>query len=278
MAPAPKVTLITSAYNRPKLVDATIRSVLAQDFADFEYILIDDGSTDETPDVLRAHAEADSRIRLSIEPNRGYTTQLKRANAAARGRYVGWVDSDDLLMPSCVRETVEFLDARPDVAMVYTDQIVIDEHNRPLGVGGRATIPYSPERMLRDFMTFHFRLYRREVYDLAGGVDEKFDCAQDYDFCLKVSEVGVIENLPRPLYMHRHHPASVSGSKRLRQIECSAMAVRDALERRGLADRYELDVELVSKFRIRERSTGDSVSTERELHPQPRGDRPPERE
>lgn len=265
MAERPAVSVITCVYNRPEMVDATVRSVLAQDFTDFEYIIFDDGSDDETPSVLRRHAKADPRIRLSLGPHRGFTPTLRRASEQTRGRYVGWVDSDDLLLPSCLRETVHFLDARPDVGMVYTDQVIIDDANRPLGVGGRARIPYSPDRMLRDFMTFHFRLFRRELLEKVGGIDERFEAAQDYDFCLKVSEVATIENLPRPLYLHRRHDATVSIGKRLTQIECSAMAVRHALERRGLSQRYELDVDLVSRFRIKDRASGEALPHTRSL-------------
>jgi len=113
------------------------------------------------------------------------------------------VDSDDALAPTAVEETAAVLDHEPSVGMVYTDHVMVDESGRLLGLGARCAIPYSKDRLLVDFMTFAFRLLRRGVYDAAGGVEESFATAHDYDFCLRVSEVAQIRHLARPLYAYR---------------------------------------------------------------------------
>jgi hypothetical protein len=100
-------------------------------------------------------------------------------------------------------------------------------------------------------MTFHFRLIRRSIYDQVGGIDDALESAEDYDLCLKLSEITNFKHLTKPLYRYRYHDQSLSHEKRLTQIECSRTAVTRALERRGLADRFELDVQILEKFTLR---------------------------
>jgi hypothetical protein len=159
-------------------------------------------------------------------------------------------------VPTALAETRAFLDANPDVGMVYTDYLTIDEAGNVTGQGMRTKVPYSPQRLLVDFMTFHFRLMRRELYWRAGGVDESMRAAIDYDLCLRLSEITEIRHLPRPLYLYRVHANSISHAKRLEQILASKQSIERALIRRGLDSRYEIDLELIGRFRLREKKQG----------------------
>jgi GT2 family glycosyltransferase len=210
----------------------------------------DDGSTDDTVAAAGRAAGGDPRVRVIRGEHRGFTASANRAAAMCTGRYIGWVDSDDALAPTALEETAALLDAKPDVGMVYTDYLTMNPGGQVVGPGSRTKIPYSQDRLLIDFMTFHFRLIRRRVFDQVGGVDETLDYAQDYDLCLKLSEVTEIRHLARPLYFYRVHKASMSLGNRLKQIEASSEAIRRALKRRGLDDKYELDVELMGRFRL----------------------------
>ncbi len=111
------------------------------------------------------------------------------------------------------------------------------------------------ERLLIDFMTFHFRLIRRDVFDAVGMVDEAMDSAEDYDLCLRLSEVTQIHHLPRSLYYYRVHPNTVSAGDRVKQIMMSKLAIERALERRGLDKELEIDVEIVGKFSLRKKNS-----------------------
>ena len=168
---------------------------------------------------------------------------LQAAIAETRGAYIGWVDSDDLLAPTALKETAALLDAHPEVGLVYTDYLDMDVTGKVKGYGCRCRIPYSPQRLLVDFMTFHFRLIRRSVFNQVGGIDESFECAQDYDLCLKLSEVTQVERIRKPLYYYRYHSETISYGKRLEQIRDSQRAIALALKRRGLADRFEIEVD-----------------------------------
>jgi len=112
---------------------------------------------------------------------------------------------DDLLILTALEETAAVLDKDDKAGIIYTKCHVIYEHCAVKGLSKRCQIPYSRDRLLLDFMTFHFRLIRRSVYDEVGGVDTSFMAAQDYDLCLKLSEVTEIKHLDKPLYLYRNH-------------------------------------------------------------------------
>ena len=263
--PAPTVSLLIPAYNRAAFVAAAVGSVLRQTFADFELLVWDDGSTDGTADVAARAAAGDPRVRVIRAAHAGLCPAINGAAKLLTGKYFGWVDSDDALAPTALAETVAALEQRgnENVGMVYTDYLTMDEAGRVGGPGKRTRIPYSKDRLLIDFMTFHFRLMRRAAFDRAGGVDETLAGAEDYDLCLRLSEQTDIRHLARPLYFYRVHPRSISSESRLRQIMRSKEAIARALARRGMADDFDIDVELVGRFRLR-RKTGGETADERE--------------
>jgi glycosyltransferase involved in cell wall biosynthesis len=259
------VSLVMTVYNRENYLRAALDSILIQTYPHWYLTLWDDGSTDSSADIAREYANLDPRIRVIAANHAGQTHSLYAAMKVAQQRYIdplsrsptdgnhyfGWVDSDDLLDSNALAVTVAILDERPQIGMVYTDYREIDSSGRDLGMGHRCQIPYSKERLLIDFMTFHFRLIRQEIYDLCGGVDLTFEQAQDYDLCLKISEVTEIYHHPQPLYYYRIHPTMISQTQKTDVTAYSAAAVRKALVRQGLSDRYYLNVSPLGLFQIR---------------------------
>jgi glycosyltransferase involved in cell wall biosynthesis len=247
------VSLITTARNRERFLGEALDSVLAQKYPHWELILWDDGSDDRTPEIAREYASRDDRIKLTIAPPMGRSAALAAAHDLARGEFVGWLDSDDRLDPAALAVTVGILANREEVGAVYTQYRVIDEESRVRGMGSRCRIPFSPQRLLVDFMTFHFRLMRQSAFRQAGGIDLSFPAAIDYDLCLRLSEVTQFASVQLPLYDYRVHDRSISiGSKQL-QTQYSKQAVENALHRRQLADRYYLHVDANNQFIIRQR-------------------------
>lgn len=241
-------------YNRERYVEAAVRSVIAQTMPRWELLIRDDGSTDGTPDILRRLAKEDPRVRVIFGQHVGRPAAGTRELASlARGELHAWLDSDDLLAPTALDETAKFIDADPSCGLVYTDYLVIDADGSPRGLGARCKIPYSKERLLSDFMVFHLRVYRAELYATVGGIDDTMSAAADYDFVLKMSEVATIRHLPRALYHYRVHGDSISAERRVQQINASASAIRAAMARRGMETQYELDVEIVGKFTVRKK-------------------------
>ena len=250
------ISLVMTVYNRQKYLPQAVDSILTQTYPHWQLTIWDDGSTDASPQIGREYALRDPRIRFVSAPHAGLQHSLCAALATANNPYIGWVDSDDLLAPDALAATVEILDNYPHVGMVYTDHVIIDEANRFQCLGYRCQIPYCKDRLLIDFMTFHFRLMRREMYDRVGGIniDSYVEELEDYDICLKLSEVTEIYHLQQPLYYYREHSQSLSQSNPLKQIENAGNAVRNALVRRGLADRYYLNILPTGQFQILERS------------------------
>lgn len=247
---SPLVSLVITVYNRERYLSDAIESILTQTYSDFELLIWDDGSTDDSVKIAQHYAMQDKRIRLIAAPHQGRAPVLKAALAEVTGAYVGWVDSDDLLAQTALAETVSVLAQHPQVGLVYTNYLVIDENSTVLREGLRSRIPYSPERMLTDFITFHFRLMRRSIYEQVGGINEEFACCQDYELCLRLSEVTEVLHLQKPLYYYRRHRQSISGQQQIEQTLWSKKAVEQALQRRGMAEDYELEIEVFTRCRL----------------------------
>ncbi|MBD3886397.1 glycosyltransferase [Phormidium tenue FACHB-886] len=247
---APSVSLVITVYNRERYLSDAIESILTQTYSDFELLIWDDGSTDNSIKIAQHYAAQDNRIRVIAGAHQGRAPALKAAMLEATAAYVGWVDSDDLLAQTALEETVLVLEQRPEVGLVYTNYLIIDENSTIIREGLHSQIPYSKERMLTDFITFHFRLMHRSIYEQVGGINEEFICCQDYDLCLRISEITEIFHLQKPLYYYRRHKESISGQKQIEQVNWSRRAVEQALQRRGMADKYELEVEIFTRCRL----------------------------
>lgn len=245
---SPKVSLITTVYNREKYLSQAIDSVLAQSYQNFELLIWDDGSCDTSLQIAKHYASIDSRVKVFSTNHQGRAVALRAAHDLASGEYIGWLDSDDYLADTALEETVALLEADQSIGWVYSDYQLIDAYSQNRGCGKRCQIPFSMNRLLVDFMTFHFRLIRRSIFDLAGGINTDFPCAVDYDLSLRLSEVANVYHLKRPLYFYRVHSDCISQQSRHSQIYYSRKAISDALVRRRLAETWMIDVEVPSTF------------------------------
>ncbi|MBW4541355.1 MAG: glycosyltransferase [Myxacorys chilensis ATA2-1-KO14] len=246
----PLVSIITTVRNREQYLSETIESVLSQSYSNFELLIWDDGSTDDSIEIARHYAAQDKRIRVVAATHHGRVRALIGGILQTTGQYIGLVDSDDLLAITALEETVAVLETNVRIGLVYTDYQTINERNQILGYGKRCQIPYSKEALLLSFMVFHFRLMRRSVYKQVGGFDDRFPLAQDYDLCLKLSEITEVSHLQRPLYYYRVHDDCVSSQKSIEQILCSKQAIENAMQRRGLAQQYELQMRVQAHFNL----------------------------
>jgi glycosyltransferase involved in cell wall biosynthesis len=252
-ATSPASSIVIPAYRAERYVAEAVRSVLGQSDRDFELIVWDDGSDDGTADAAEAAIGGDPRGRVVRAEHRGVSGALRGAFAEARGALIGQVDADDRLHPSALRACRARLASYPGAGFVYTRHREIDSAGRVLRTGRRCRIPFDPNRMLIDFMTFHFRLIRREAYERSGGWDPAYLRAADYDLCLRLAEVAAVRHVPRVLYDYRVHRSSISVASREEQTQASLRAVNAALRRRGQADRYAVVLTEAKKFRLVER-------------------------
>jgi glycosyltransferase involved in cell wall biosynthesis len=254
----PTISVALTIKNARAWAANAIESVLAQTRGDFELIIWDDSSKDGSFEMAQTYASVDPRIRLFRSRRAlGVGGALAAAHRRARGRYVGYVDHDDWLAPTALEETAAVLDSNPKVGLVYTD--CYEVRGDSIELGWRTSVPFSRERLLLWFMTFHFRLLRRKTFLRAGGIRANFPQCADYDLCLRMSELAGVAHLPRPLYYYRVHEGSVSFRQQSLNQKASARALRDALRRRGLNRKLKLEVSRHGEFLLKPRARGSRM-------------------
>jgi len=242
VSPVSFVSIVIINYNQGRFLSSAIQSVLRQTYTEFELLIWDDGSSDRSLEIAQTFAAQDDRIQVISAPHQGLSRSRSQALARATGTYLGCVDADDVLSPTALAETVKILEEQPQIGWVYTDYQEMSAKGRVLGLGHRCRIPYSPQGLLINFMTFHFRLIRRSLYAQVT-IDPGVDQVDDYDLCLRLSELSEPYHLAKPLYYYRQHSRSLSHTQRLQQIQESEQVVQSAIVRRGLDSRYQLSVD-----------------------------------
>ena len=228
----PSVSVVLPVWNAERYLAGAIESVLAQSFADFELLIVDDGSTDGSGASIRRYR--DHRIRhIENDKNLGVTRSLNLALERARGRYVARMDADDLCAPERLERQVAFLDAHRDVALVASRARWIDAHGTEIGV---IDTPVDGETLCRrlrrrNCIVHGSVMIRSEVVREVGGYDESMERAEDYDLWLRLAERHRIAVLPDLLYSWREHAGGV-GLRHLEQQLQVAERARLAARRR----------------------------------------------
>ena len=197
-------------FNRERMVDEAIRSVVDQDFHDFELLIVDDGSTDGTPEVLRRWQERDPRIVVVTAPqNLGIPGALNLGLAHARGPYVARHDSDDLMMPRRLAAQVAVLDAHPEVALVSTDYDIVDLEGQLLRTWTNGEPPEVTAFLLNFYNVIggHGQvMFRRDQVRAEGGYSFDYPSSEDYDLWVRLLRRGRVEILPFVGMVKRTHP------------------------------------------------------------------------
>ncbi len=229
----PKITIIVPVYNAAKYLPDALDSLLSQTFQDFEIVAVNDGSTDDSGDILERYAARNPRVRVLHQENAGSGAARNRAIAVAGGRYIAQQDADDLSAPTRLERQAAFLDSHPDICAVYCRIVMADENlnlvHTILTPEDDATIRRALPR--GNLLSSNFMM-RAETLEAARGYREAFLCSMDYDLNLRVTEAGKIHCLPEGLYIVRKHPGQISTAKRHLQDEYGTLAKTFALERR----------------------------------------------
>lgn len=227
------IDVVVTTYNREKYLPLCLEAILSQTYPDFNLVVWNDGSSDNSLCIAKKYASFDSRVTVVNQKQQGFTQSLSQALKMTSSKYLAWVDSDDLILPTCLEETVNFLESNPKYGMVYTQYFDIDEQGDTLGLGHRCQYQYSQDVLLKLFITFHFRLIKRTVFNAIGGIDEAYKLAADYDLCLRLSETCDIYNLQNPLYCYRKHQDQISNTLRRQQSYFAQKAINSAIVRRN---------------------------------------------
>lgn len=200
-----------SVLDGERYLAAAIESILCQSLTEFEFVIVDDGSTDGTADILARQGDARVRV-ITLPENRGLTAALNHGLQHCRGGYVARQDSDDVSCGERLRRQAAFLEAHPEVAAVGTWGLQIDEDGHRIGVLKKQVRPDDLRAGLeRENEFLHGSLmFRKAALEAVGGYRSYFRYAQDYDLTLRLSEKFDLANLPEPLYQKRHAQQAVS--------------------------------------------------------------------
>lgn len=210
-----EVSIIIPTYNRGWIIKEAIESVLAQNFIDFELIVIDDGSTDNTSEILDSYREDITVLRQN---NKGVSAARNRGLSEASGRFIAFLDSDDLWLPQKLSRQVDFFNSNPDALICQTEEIWIrnnvrvnpkKRHKKPSGMifePSLALCLVSPSAVM----------IRRSLFEKIGGFDETLPACEDYDLWLRISCRYPVFLIDTPLIIKRGgHSDQLSASSGL---------------------------------------------------------------
>ena len=241
----PTISVVMSVHNAERYLHKAIESILTQSFADFEFIIIDDGSSDGSPAILREYAAKNERIRPILHENRGLTKALNEGLALARGEFVARMDADDISLPQRFERQAFYLKQHPDCVLLGSEVLLVDPEGWPICRRGHLLSHQQiDEQLLRGDgggLTHPAVMIRTRTLREIGGYNEAMTTAQDLDLFLHLAEVGQIANLPDVLLKWRQHPASVNHTRYLTWREMKKIALSAAAQRRHI----RLDLERI---------------------------------
>ncbi len=272
--PKPRFSVITANYNNGPYIAEAIRSVLSQTFTDWELIIVDDGSTDDSLAEI-ARTTSDPRVRvLHHDVNKGYTAALKTAIAAVSADVFGILDSDDALTPRAIETMHQAHLDHPDAGFIYSQFIYCDLDLTPCKAGFCG--PIGPgASALDENRVSHFKTFKTAHYHRTGGYDEAIVYAEDVDIVYKMEEVGSLFFVDEPLYLYRELPTSIAHTKDkinvaiLSRVKARINALRRrtaAVARSTGADPQALFADAVNDTRARYEDVRQYFTLVRQLH------------
>lgn len=204
---APKISIVLPTYNQAHFLPAALDSVFAQTYPDYELIVVNDGSTDNTAAVL-----ADYRLRYDFtiveQKNQGLPRALNTGFAQANGEYLTWTSSDNIMLPEMLTVLAQALREDPMLGLVYADFNLMDDENRDLG--RFETVDYDPYWLMYTNFVHCCFLYRRECLEQVGGYNPEFIYGEDWEYWIRLSRYYLLKHVPQVLYCYRLHKSSMT--------------------------------------------------------------------
>ncbi len=225
----PDVTVLMSVYNGERWLEEVIRSILGQTFANFEFVIVNDGSTDSSLKIIKRFAGQDSRIHIIDKPNSGLADSLNQGINIARGKWIARIDADDLCEPERLFMQYAFAQKDPSLVLIGTGLRVIDQYGKLIK---KYYYPKSHKALLsrltsaQAFFAHSSAFYKAEVVKAIGGYRKRIKRSQDLDLWLRLSEVGCLACIDKPLVSIRQHDDQVThedGGKRQILDACIAL-------------------------------------------------------
>lgn len=229
----PRVSVVMAVFNGEKYLSEAVDSILKQSFTDFEFIIINDGSTDNTKDILGKYHD-ERIVVIHFKKNMGIAKARNYGLEIAKGKDIAVMDSDDISLPNRLEMQVNFLDNHPDIGVVGSAFYRIIENGEILGKDScLAESEDLKNALLKENQFCHgSTMIRRECFEKVGKYREEFKYSLDYDLWLRVSEHFKMTNIEEPLYMWRINFDGITVAKKVEQEKYTFLARRLAKERR----------------------------------------------
>ncbi len=204
------VSIITPSYNQSSFLEATIRSVLDQNYHDVEFLVVDGGSTDGSIEIIRKYA--DRLAWWASEKDSGQAEAINKGLAHARGEIIAWLNSDDCYLPGAIEAAVKAFEVHPGAGMLYGNMLAVDEHDRVIN-----TLKYR-QLSLEDLLCFQIIgqpavFMRASAFRKAGGLDTAYHFLLDHQLWIKVAAQGEIVHVPQTWAAARYHAEAKNRAK-----------------------------------------------------------------
>lgn len=208
------VSVIIPNYNYGKFISASVESVLSQTYKNIEVIVVDDGSKDDSLEILKRFG---NKIRVVQQKNSGVSAARNHGVSLSNGDLIAFLDADDIWLPEKLERQIEKFNADSEVGLVHCSMILIDQENKPIGENNNGQEGWVSE----DFLRFESgvvvgagstALVKRQIFDEVGGFDLRLSTAADWDFCYRVSRKYKLGFVTEPLVLYRMHTTNMHGN------------------------------------------------------------------
>jgi len=231
------VSVVMAVHNGSRFLEEAVESILNQTLRDFEFIIINDGSSDGSGQILEMYSSMDKRIRLFHQDKQGLTKSLNTGIQLSSAELIARMDADDVSAPKRLQTQVEYLSNHSDVVCLGAQALKIDNDGDPLFPWN---VPLEHDEIVDELLCgtggqiIHpLFLVRREALKKVGGYNEKYLYAQDYDLLLRLADIGLLANLPEVLLSYRIHCSGATFAKRKEQQIYALIACLNAHDRRS---------------------------------------------
>jgi glycosyltransferase involved in cell wall biosynthesis len=231
MSDQPKVSVIVPSYNRGEFIEATLVSIQNQSFKDFEVVFVDDGSTDNTAEIVQKFVDTDPRFRYLKQENSERAVARSYGLSQAKADLLCLVDSDDLWYPHKLEKQLKVMEANPDVVLSYAAVNRIDMQGNPVASSARQHQGFSGyifyDLLMRNFIPSVCPMFRKSAFEKVGPQVTEFIPYEDWDFWLKFSRQGKFFHIKEPLGDYRLHPGQSVQNVKAAHIEKVTTMVLD---------------------------------------------------
>lgn len=233
-----KFSILIANYNNGKYFKDCFQSLLSQNYQNWEAVIIDDVSTDDSIEVIKKMVENDNRFRIYHNKNNsGVGVTKSRLIELAEGEICGFVDPDDAILPTAISSSIEIYKKKPDVVLTYSLFTKCDENLNPKDVfnGGKQVVNLSPYFFNNPIEIAHFVTFKKKIYNQTEKMDTSMKIAEDQDLYLKMYEKGKVYFINESNYLYRMHSGGISQNEnKQKSREYFAKVIFNAMKRRNL--------------------------------------------